>query len=258
MKIYFHNVLSDAYIDIYGDPFRRPGSGAENLKTPPLAKRVVPLRKTLMKHNPDILLLNESCRELHHALLPRYVEVAFLEDEISQEIPGQQKPGMAVLVNVSSGLSCEKWSCLSGSHSIHLKINGLNFIVHHNDPEAYGGDEQLDSLMTSMSKMFDDEEPIILAGDFNNCPYPRSTFVKRLSNYFEDPWDWDVNRFTYSPCYPKCPGKRYDYILVRNVRYEKVVDEPIFPKNVNGWRGMADILRECGSDHVPVILQCNT
>lgn len=115
MKIYFQT-----YIENYGDPLQRQA----------LKSRVTTIRKRLLKHAPDILLLNKTTRELHQYLLPKYHEVAFLEDEISQDLPPEKRPGMAILVNDFSKLVCERWSRIGDSQSIHAKISGINFIIH--------------------------------------------------------------------------------------------------------------------------------
>lgn len=257
MKIYFQNVLADAYVEIYGDPFQRPDSGAPDIKTPPLKSRVTNIRKTLLKHAPDILLLNETTRELHQYLLPKYHEVAFLEDEISQDLPPEKKPGMSILVNEYSKLVCERWSRLDGSHSIHAKISGINFIVHHNDPSMFGGDEQIACLMKSIAENINEDEPVILAGDFNACPHLKSELVRRISKRFSDPWRWSMDHSTYFPCYPKSSGKRYDYIFTRGVKFERLDNEPLCLKDSNGWRGMADNIKMYGSDHIPLVLNVN-
>lgn len=255
MRILFQNVLADAYIDIYGDPFQRPGSGAPDIRTPPLSSRVTSLRKTYMKYNPHILLLNESSRELHQLLLPRYREVAFLEDEVSQDIPPEKRPGMAVLVNASSGLVCETWSRIDGSYSIHAKISGIDFIVHHNDPPLLGGDEQVALLADYIDKNIGKDAPVIIGGDFNSCPHPHSAVVKHiLRNDFENPWMRMENHKTYFPCYPNSPGKRYDYILLRNSKFTMVPDQPVPPRDRFGWKGMVGLIQKYGSDHLPLVL----
>lgn len=256
MKILFHNVLADAYLKKYGDPFQRPGSGCSLVKTPPLTTRIGKLRNTLLKFSPDILLLNESCREFHKYLEPRYREIGFLpdrlKDEVPWDLPEKQIPGMAILIRTGTEFNIGETRIFSESHSLVIKVNGINFIVHHNDPMAYGGEYQLDELIFSVRNEINFDEPVVLAGDFNTCPYPE-TKILELGKLFEDPWKWSLDHMTYFPCYPNSLGKRYDYMLFRNLKYETPL-EPVCPSPLEGWRGMSHLLTNYGSDHLPLVI----
>jgi hypothetical protein len=256
MKILFHNVLADAYIGKFGDPFQRPGSGCTLLKTPPLSTRIGKLRNTLLQFKPDILLLNESCREFHKYLEPRYREIGFLPDRLKDGIhwslPENKIPGMGILISSGSGFDIGETRIFSESHSLVIKINGINFIVQHNDPMAYDGADQLDNLMAAIKSEINHDEPVVLAGDFNACPYPKSKILE-LGELFEDPWKWSLNHMTYFPCYPNSSGKRYDYMLMRNLKYE-FPHEPVCPSSLEGWRGMSHLLSKYGSDHLPLVI----